>query len=231
MSARFAKGTGPLAALVRESQDLIIRRLAEDKRLLEAFGKADAKATEAIRAAIVDLDTKLDAIDKSLAKEFPEYAELSSPKPLDIGTVQTLLGPDEALVVFLDIPRFGKLPEETLGWAVTRTQVRWISIPQGTAELSDKVSTLRCGLDRYGLWTWSGQRWIAKGERCHALKPDGLGFAEPLPFDLALARQLHDELLKPFADLIKGKSLIIIPSGPLTLLPFHVLVSGVLQHN
>jgi CHAT domain-containing protein/tetratricopeptide (TPR) repeat protein len=226
MSVRFAKSSGRLAALVREHQDLMIRRRAEDKRLLEVVGKADVKATEAIRAGIVELDTKLDAIDKSLAKDFPEYAELSSPKPLLIGAVQTLLRPDEALVVFLDIPRFGKLPEETMAWAVTRTQVRWISIPQGTTALSNKVATLRCGLDRDGLWSWSGQRWVAKGERCKALKPDGLGFAEPLPFDLALARELHDELLKPFADLIKGKSLIIVPSGPLTSLPFQVLVVG-----
>jgi tetratricopeptide (TPR) repeat protein len=197
MSARFAKGSGPLASLVRVRQDLIIRRRAEDKRLLEAVGKADAKATEAIRTTIVELDTKLDAIDKGLAKDFPDYAQLSSPRPLRIASVQSLLRTDEALVVFLDIPRFGKLPEETLAWAVTRTQVRWISIPQGTAALSDKVASLRCGLDRDGLWSWSGQRWVAKGERCRELKLDGLGFAEPLPFDLALARELHDELLSP----------------------------------
>ena len=48
--------------------------------------------------------------------------------------------------------------------------------------------------------------------------------AEALPFDLAVAQELHDQLLKPFDDLIKGKSLIIVPSGPLTSLPFHVLV-------
>jgi hypothetical protein len=130
----------------RRSFGSVRRRGAEDKRLLEAVGKADAKATETIRAAIVDLDVKLDAIDKSLAKKFPEYPELSSPKPLGTGTVQTLLRPDEALVVFLDIPRLGMLPEETLAWAVTKTQVRWISIPQGTAALTDKVSTLRRGL-------------------------------------------------------------------------------------
>ena len=175
MSARFAKGSGPLAALVRERQDLIIRRRAEDKRLLEAVGKADAKATEAVRAAIVGLDTKLDVIDNGLVTDFPEYAELSSPKPLSIGTVQALLRPDEALVVFLDVPRFGKLPEETLAWAITRTEVRWISIPLGTAALSERVAKLRCGLDREGLWSWAGQRWQAKGERCRALKPGGLG--------------------------------------------------------
>lgn len=225
MSARFAKGSGPLAALVRERQDVIIRRRQDDRRLLEAVGKGDAKAAEAIRAAIAGLDTKLDTIDRLLAKDFPQFAELSSPKPLSIQTVQALLEGDEALIVFLDIPRFGKLPEEMLAWAVTRSDVRWIRTAGGTAALSEKVATLRCGLDRDGLWSWSGRQWVAKGERCKALKPNGLGSVEPLPFDLTVARELYDQLLKPFANLIEGKSLIIVPSGSLTSLPFHVLVT------
>ena len=225
MSVRFAKGSGPLAALVRERQDLITRRQWEDKRLLAAV--VDAKATEAIRAAIADLDTRLDAVDKGLAKDFPEYAQLSNPEPLSTAAIQAVLKPDEALVIFLDVPRFGKLPEETLAWAMTKTEARWISIPQGTSALADKVATLRCGLDREGLWSWVGRagRWLAKGERCRALKPEGLGAGEPLPFDVGLAHELYRALLAPFADLIKDKSLIIVPSGPLTSLPFHVLVT------
>ena len=133
--------------VVRERQGLIVRRRAEDKRLLEAIGKADATATGAIRATIVDLDTNLDAIDKRLAKEFPEYAELSDPKPLSIGTVQALLRPDEALLVFLDVPRIGRLPGETIAWAVTKAETRWIGIPLGTEELAERVMKLRCGLD------------------------------------------------------------------------------------
>ena len=58
-------------------------------------------AAPLIRAAIADLssdqaqethwralDTKLDAIDRRLAKEFPEYANLGNPKPLSIAAVR-----------------------------------------------------------------------------------------------------------------------------------------------
>jgi hypothetical protein len=55
---------------------LIARRQGEDKRLLAAVGNADAKAADAIRAAIADVDAKLDAIDNRLVTEFPEYASL-----------------------------------------------------------------------------------------------------------------------------------------------------------
>jgi len=229
MSARFAKGAGPLALLMRERQDLLARRQGEDKHLLAAVGKADARAAEVIRIALAEFDRKLNTIDERLAAEFPDYTSLTAPKPLTIAAVQDLLKGDEVLAAFLDIPRMGSLPEETLAWAVTKTQARWISVPLGTAALAERVARLRCGLDREGLWSWSREkgRWLARGTQCRGLRPEGLGATEPLPFDLGAAHELYAALLQPFADLMEAKSLIVVPSGPLTSLPFHVLVSEV----
>ena len=47
----------------------------------------------------------------------------------------------------------------------------------------------------------------------------------PLPFDLTRAHQLYQALFGQVADLIKGKHLLIVPSGPLTQIPFQVLVT------
>ncbi len=227
MSVRFAKGTGPLAGLVRERQELVSQRQGEDKRLLAAVGKADTRAADAIRTAVAGLDAKLDAIDQRLAAQFPDYASLASPKPLAIPAAQALLRKDEALIVLLDVPRIGRLPEETLAWAVTKEEARWVSIPLGTTALRERVAKLRCGLDREGQWTWMGQsqRWEAKGEPCRALAPHGLADGEPLPFDLRTAHELYAQLLAPFGDLTRDKHLIIVPSAALTSLPFHVLVT------
>ena len=49
--------------------------------------------------------------------------------------------------------------------------------------------------------------------------------ASRLPFDLARAHQLYQALFGQVEDLIKGKHLLIVPSGPLTQIPFHVLVT------
>ena len=46
-----------------------------------------------------------------------------------------------------------------------------------------------------------------------------------LPFDLARAHELYIGLLGPVEDLIKDKHLLVVPSGPLTSLPFNVLVT------
>ena len=93
-----------------------------------AQGRARGAPGATARGALVAVDKQLDAVDARLAAEFPEYAELASPKPLTIAEVQALLRPDEALVVFLDVPEIGKLPEESLVWVVTRETARWRSV-------------------------------------------------------------------------------------------------------
>jgi CHAT domain-containing protein len=144
-----------------------------------------------------------------------------------VSAVQSLLKEDEALVLFLDVPRLGNLPEESLAWAITKSEARWTSIPLGTKALGERVAKLRCGLDREGQWVSSEgrQRWEAKGEHCRALRPDGFADGDPLPFDLEVAHELYAVLLAPFADLAEHKRLVIVPSGPLTSLPFQVLVT------
>jgi CHAT domain-containing protein/tetratricopeptide (TPR) repeat protein len=229
MAVRFAKGDGPLAVVVRERQDLVAKREGEDKRLLAAIGNGDAKATATLRASIAGLDRQLGAIDRRIDAEFPDYASIDNPEPLTIDGVQKLLKNDEVLVAYLDVPRgsFGKVPGETLAWAVTRDKARWTSIPLDTAALAGRVARLRCGLDREGNWTWDDQRrrWDGNHETCRELAPKGLADGAPLPLDLPSAHALYEALLAPFVDLTNGKSLIVVPSGPLTSLPFHVLVT------
>src|SRR5262249_12366375 len=172
-----------------------------------------------------------------LVVDFKDYAELSNPKPLGLGAVQALLEPEEALVLFLDVRRIGNLPEESLAWVATKEAVRWRSIPLGTSALSDWVTTLRCGLDASS-WDdasdWpqdtalDRQRSVeqqGRRARCKRLLGVEVSSADWPPFDLAKAYELYQALLAPFADLTNGKHLIIVPSGPLTSLPFHVLTT------
>ena len=47
----------------------------------------------------------------------------------------------------------------------------------------------------------------------------------PPPFDLVKAHELYGALFDEISDLVKDKQLLLIPSGPLTRLPFQVLVT------
>jgi CHAT domain-containing protein/Tfp pilus assembly protein PilF len=240
MSVRFAKDTGQLASLVRLRQDLVARREREMRLLDAAAGRADSQAGEDARIAVAALDQRLDTIDAELLAGFPEYAALSNPKPLTIAATRTLLKPDEALVLFLNVSQrqLVRLPEETLAWVITKETVRWHSIPLGTRALSDQIGALRCGLDASSWDDTDGwpqrtaldmQRILeqrARRDRCKQLLGLEVSPHDWPPFDLARAHDLYQALLAPFGDLTKDKHLIIVPSGPLTTLPFHALITA-----
>ncbi len=220
MAARFAKGGRELARLVRERQDLLADREAAYRSLDAAAGKADAKAAEAARAAIANIEAKLSEKHGQLRKDFPDYAELASPKPLSLPDAQALLGEGQALVLFLDLWQIGKVPEETIVFALTENEARWTSLPLGSGALRDRVTALRCGLDHTN-WR-EGQE---SREICKKLLNTEVSEDRQPPFDAAAAHALYRDLFGGVEDLIKDKSLLVVPSGALTQLPFEALVT------
>jgi CHAT domain-containing protein/tetratricopeptide (TPR) repeat protein len=226
MAARSAKGSPELAGLVRERQDLVSDWEVQDKLLIAAKSREPAKRKADAEKTLADhlraIDGRLAEIDRRLAQDFPDYAALATSAPVSIAEVQALLRADEDLVLFLDNDDRYKRPEETFIWVVTKSDVRWVRSDFGTAALTREVAALRCGLDRTA-WYGSGK------ETCAKVLGIPLGKApsadEPLPFDHARAHKLYTALFGQVQDLIKGKHLLIVPSGPLTQLPFQVLMT------
>ena len=68
-----------------------------------------------------------------------------------------------------------------------------------------------------------------QGKKCAALLKRGAGTLPEagalFPFDFKRAHALYTALFGEFEQLIKGKNLLLVPSGPLTQLPFQVLVT------
>jgi len=226
MAARSALGSPQLGRLVRERQDLVSEWQSKDKQLIAAksepptMRRADAEKTLADR--LVAIDALLAEIDRQLAQEFPDYSALASSVPVSIEEIQSQLGPDEALVLFLDTPDLKPTPEETFIWVVTKSALRWVRSAIGTETLAQRVMALRCGLDATA-WDGGGAEKCAKSLVVPLDKLPSRN--QPLPFDHASAYELYSLLLGEVQDLIKGKHLLIIPSGPLTQLPFQVLVT------
>ncbi len=228
MAARGAKGDPRLAATVRERQDLVAEWQKRDDLRTDAFGQAsdkrNAKGEAENLGRLTAIDARLAIIDKELAANFMDYTALSSPAPLSIKEAQTQLGSDEALVLFLDTQEFKPAPEETFVWVVTKTGMRWVRSDLGTAALAREVQALRCGVDSTA---WDGDGWQKCNDLTQAepVRRDGDIVIATLPFDFARAHKLYQALFGQAEDLIQGKSLLIVPSGPLTQLPFQVLVT------
>lgn len=228
MAARSAGGAPGLSGLVRERQDLLAEWQAKDKLLIVSKSnppaERDAANETVLSGRLAAIDARLAAIDATLAQDFPDYAALSSPKPISVADVQASLRDSEALVLFFDTDsRFKPLPEEAFVWVVTKTEMRWVRSPLGTDALTREVAALRCGLDYQGAWT-------IESSRCKELT--GVDYTaydrydgKPLPFDPARSHALYESLFSDVRDLIAGKQLLIVPSGPLTQLPFQTLVT------
>ncbi len=227
MAARSAGGSPGLAALVRERQDLVSEWQATDKLLIAARSERPAERKAAgekkLSGRLNAIDARLAAIDVRLARDFPDYAALAGAKPIAVADVQSSLRDNEALLLFLDTDAsFKPLPEETFAWILTNKDVRWLRSELGTTALTREVAALRCGLDSTA---WDGEG----GKRCAGLlklPPDRLPKeGQPLPFDVGRAHALYKGLLGEAEDVIRGKHLLIVPSGALTTLPFQVLVT------
>jgi tetratricopeptide (TPR) repeat protein len=205
LAARLAAGSGRLAGLVRSDQDLAAEAGALDKTILAAVSKEPAKrdaATEQrIRDRLAEIAKQRAVLQGVFAAEFPDYAALSNPQPLTVKEIQALLSDGEALLLYATGEK------ESYVFAVTRTSAAWKQIPLGTAALSEKVAAFRRGLD------------------VEALQQSAEG-GKPALFDLGLANDLYAALVGPVEDLTKdAHHLLVVPAGPLTALPFHLLVT------
>jgi CHAT domain-containing protein/tetratricopeptide (TPR) repeat protein len=200
MAARFGAGNDAIASVVRRQQDLKATLDSLDRRIATELGAPDGKRNDALIASLhaesARAQKSFDETSAQIAREFPAYAELSSPAPLSAAQARALLKPDEALVSFISAG------DKSYVFAVTRESNVWRQIPLGDAALSDRVSKLRLGL--------------------FDPAPDDT----PKPFDLDASFDLYSAIIGPVESVIARKPrLLVVPTGALTSLPFHVLIT------
>ncbi len=203
LAVRLAAGTDRLAELVRRDQDLAAEAEALDKAIVAAVSKErskrDAANEQRSRDRLGVISTERASLQKTFATEFPDYTALSNPLPMKAAEIQALLSGDEAIVLF------AVAEQESYVFALTRERFDWKPLPLGAESISQKVAAFRRGLD--------------VGRASDASGKSGL-------FDLAVAHELYATLLGPVELLVKDKrSVLVVPSGALTALPFHLLVT------
>ena len=200
MAARYAAGTDALAQLARTRQDAMARFEQLDFRIVQAAGQRGA---EAIASKLRDEQTEtmkaITELDARLEREYPQYGELTNPKPLELAAAQKLLADNEALVMLL-VSR-----DESFLWVLRQGDAGFFKLPLKRIELADLVKKLRTQLDLNG--------------------PDPERMLRQ-PFDVATAHELYRKILAPAEPLLAGaKQLILVPDGALQSLPPGVLVT------
>lgn len=197
LSEKIEEGTAEIA-------DLLMRVAAAEERLpgyAEHTASRKARSNESQR-----LENERAARSKEIVNRFPAYISLSEPRPLTVADTRALLGEEEALVVILSGGT------RTIVWAVTRERADWVEVEASEDQLAAHIAALRRGLDPM-------------------LQPlTELADTPPTVvrgFDLVRAHTLYKLLLEPVAPILAGKQhLLLVPTGPLTSLPFQVLLTN-----
>lgn len=222
MTARAEAGVGGTGDIIRQRQDLLARWQDADVRLFKLTENPqsgrDAQALRQARDDVAGLRASLARIDERIATEFPAYAALANPPPLSVEQARSLLDQDEALVFFY-VPQDASGLERAYVWSIGASGAAWARIQLSASELEREVAALRCGLDE-----------DAQTSKCRVLLATDAPVNETagpfLSFDHGRANRLYAAILEPVARITGSKKhLLLVPSGPLSLLPFQVLVS------
>ncbi len=213
LAVRQASGSTALAPLVRQRQDLVTRWRDDDSALTLALAQSDRAAAAALRAALEATDAQLVAIDARLAADFPAFADLQRPAPLDVAAVQSALGKNDVLLFYADTGSIGSVAAETFLWVVPKTgAAQWFRVPRPTGELRAAVRDMRENM---------GVGAVTRGPKALTQNND----ASREDRVLTAATELYTALLGEAAPLIAGHDLVVVPSRALASLPFHALVS------
>jgi CHAT domain-containing protein/Flp pilus assembly protein TadD len=196
---RAAAGNEARAALVRERQDTA----QEWQRLDAAVTAAASRAAQdrrpdkeqSLRAALDQASRRLDELDAKIATSFPAYAELSNPQPVTGDEAQSLLAPDEALLLYVTYDAGFYI------WVVRQDSVGFYFGKVPERSLAEQVTTLRARLD-------------PQLNANFAPFPTGAAFA--------LYQRLVGSVKSA---LVGVHHLLIVPDGALQSLPFEVLVT------
>ena len=205
-SARMVAKDPALAELVRKEQDLgkqvgaLLGTL--NNMLALSSAERDEKGVATINAAIVKLRADRAAARQEINRRFPSYADLVDPRPPSLDQIRGVLRDGEALLSFY----FGR--DASFVWAVPKQgAVTFGEVHATSLELEAKVRELR-----------------------GALEPQAALIADIPPFDLKLAYELYQTLLKPVeAGWKPAKQLIVVTNGALGLLPLSLLPTAAVE--
>jgi CHAT domain-containing protein/Tfp pilus assembly protein PilF len=164
-----------------------------------ALGRAAGKSEAEIRPLeerLADLRRDRARIDAEIHARLPKLAALDAPKPLSVDEVQALLPDDTALLAISVGAR------RSLLFTISASGLSVHPLEVGRDALAERVNAFRGFLER---------------GRTH---PDP---EAPL---LAAASSLYQDLLAPAVEVAHVRRWILVPTGPLHLLPFAALLSS-----
>ena len=198
-AARAVAGNTKLAELARREQDASKQIAAQLNIVNDLLAKPGEQRDEAslrdLQSRIEELRNEHRTLRERLAREFPAYFKLIDPKSPPIEEIRKALKPDEALLSFYIGSR------QSFIWAISAQGPIAFAAINLTADEIAQVRELR-----------------------QSLEPQVETVNEIPPFDLRLAYEIYERLLKPVETTWRAaKNLIVVTHGAIGEVPFGLL--------
>lgn len=214
VTARFTSGSGGLADLEKQRDEKLAELNVIDRQFsaLIEQGAADDTQRRALTEKRRAVRAEIDDIEARISEDFPQYFELTRPKPLEVREAQALLNEDEAMLMVL------VSDDASYIWGITRDKADWArSETLSTTTLAEKVKALRASME---VDQSRGRRREPAPDTAAALEPQAVAF------DRKLAHELYRELIAPLEPVIGDKQVLLTNvTGALTSLPLALLVT------
>lgn len=205
--ARIDLREGVPAALLDRENDLAQRlTIKKAERAALTRKKAPTAEIETVTRENVNLNLELEQIQNEIKRANPHYASLVRPTPVELAEVQSRLLDEDSVLL-----EFALGEERSYVWAVGKTSVQSAVLPS-RAEIEEQA------LRFYELLTARSQ--TVKFEK-PAQKRQRIQQADR---DLnQAATSLSCTLLKPVAEMLSQKRLLVVGDGILNYIPFGAL--------
>ncbi len=233
MEARFSLEDPGQALLLRRRQDLREAHRRAASGLLAAFG-AEAGAAERrdLATSLADLEGELARVEASLSAAGLDVPGRGAVAPLPLEEIEALLGPDEALVMFV-LPGLDPKRLEGAGSttnrvvAITREGVHVAPIPEESRRrLRRRIAAFRCQMATNDAACSSSAGAGTRGAMLDLGDEEEVAPGAPA-FDTTAAYALWQDLFGGIAPAIAGKAhLVLVPPADLLDLPFAALVTS-----
>ncbi len=164
------------------------------------MGQVQSDARRADLKVQFDRSTsELKVVESELLKSYPRFMELTNPKPVTVDDLQQrLLRDGEMLLTYV------LLPLETVIFGVTKDRLKMVVAPVKREDIATRIYSVRRVIEK-----------VAEGESVLFLRE----------VDPAVLFGLHRDLIAPMADIMAGRTkIIVVADGPLQTIPLEFLV-------
>lgn len=201
MTVRLETKDVQLAKMIRTHQDTIAHLHAVKKNFISETAKNEDNQNsvllDTLRNQMGSIDESLSRLNTQLTERFPDYIELTKPRPMTVKQTQSYLHPNEALVSFM------VLEDAIYLWLVGKGFFETSKIELESRNLEKAVRKLRSAFE---------------------ISPKNLDDIKA--FDLGNAHQLYVQLFEPLEPYLQGiDHLFLVPGGALESIPLGILVT------